>query len=601
MEDGSTKKISDIVLGDVVKDGGKVLEVSYTKHDKKIPLYSFNFGNKKILASYYHPFESEIKEVTKTNKKCNVTYDIYTKRGFYYINGIKSLSTLDKNYKCGEIFNTQNKLLKFSKWLKEWKPIHLCWLFRKYNLPIPPYFIGGGGGGTTETTTHTYYYYRIRFAHRNIEPSKEIFIYDSMGALIYTIPPNTPEMNYATGVLSIPGDVQRTDVEDASKATYWTFYSSENLIIDYTYSEFSISKVLIADPDEVIVRATFEYLATITAVKDIASIIDGRWDTQVQTEFFAQPPAGYEYGTIDLGSIKTIQALDILAGFYLPNRTTNDSRRFDINMALTLQYSLDGENYNEVSDATHNIELAGGESASFDDSDLGTNFRARYLRILLESVDKIEFESGVWVVAITEVSAYDDIVLTGEAKLIPYTTSTANVLVESGEPLPTTINVLSTAGFTEPQSSELITAYIENDAFTYSDLTSTSFIGVSGLDETHSAGCRVSQELENESDFYDYNALRPKLGDRLYKKMEIDDTKLYDQTFLDRLAKAWLREFVKNHSKCTTEILYAPYLQVGQTIRLVDPFTNTDSRYFIESIQDANGFYTLTISSYPDI
>ncbi len=26
--------------------------------------------------------------------------------------------------------------------LKQWKPIHLCWLFRKFGLPIPPYFIG---------------------------------------------------------------------------------------------------------------------------------------------------------------------------------------------------------------------------------------------------------------------------------------------------------------------------------------------------------------------------------------------------------------------------------------------------------------------------
>ena len=28
--------------------------------------------------------------------------------------------------------------------LKGWKPIHLCWWFKKHNLPIPPYFIGGG-------------------------------------------------------------------------------------------------------------------------------------------------------------------------------------------------------------------------------------------------------------------------------------------------------------------------------------------------------------------------------------------------------------------------------------------------------------------------
>ena len=410
-------------------------------------------------------------------------------------------------------------------------------------------------------------------------------------------------MNYATGLLSVPGDVQRVDVENVAKTTYWIFYSSEDLVIDYETAEFRISKKLVLTPEQVIVRATFEYLAVVTPVKDIASVIDGKWDTQVQSEFFSQPPAGYHYGTIDLGSIKEIQALDIVAGFYKPNRTVNDSRRFDIDMSLTLHYSLDGVDFHEVSDTTHNVKLAGGESASFSDNDLGVNFRARYLRILLESVGKIEFEKGVWVVAITEVSAYDDIVLTGESKLIPYTTTTSNIVIESGMTsgeYPTTIDVLSTEGFSIIESAQdYHIAYIEEDAFKYTGLTTTSFTGVSGLEETHAAGCRVSQELEDDADLYDYRALRPKLGDRLYKKMEIDDKKLYDQTFLDRLAKAWLREFVKNHSKCTVEILYAPYLQVGQTINLVDPFNHTNSKYFIESIQDANGFYTLSIAQYP--
>lgn len=34
----------------------------------------------------------------------------------------------------------------FKQWLRQWKPIHLCWLFEKLNLPIPKYFIGGGDG-----------------------------------------------------------------------------------------------------------------------------------------------------------------------------------------------------------------------------------------------------------------------------------------------------------------------------------------------------------------------------------------------------------------------------------------------------------------------
>ena len=30
--------------------------------------------------------------------------------------------------------------------LKLWKPIHLCWLFEKFDLPIPPYLIGAATG-----------------------------------------------------------------------------------------------------------------------------------------------------------------------------------------------------------------------------------------------------------------------------------------------------------------------------------------------------------------------------------------------------------------------------------------------------------------------
>ncbi|KPL05613.1 hypothetical protein AMJ85_11590, partial [candidate division BRC1 bacterium SM23_51] len=29
-----------------------------------------------------------------------------------------------------------------SKFLREWKPIHLCWWFEKHGWPVPPYFVG---------------------------------------------------------------------------------------------------------------------------------------------------------------------------------------------------------------------------------------------------------------------------------------------------------------------------------------------------------------------------------------------------------------------------------------------------------------------------
>ena len=35
-------------------------------------------------------------------------------------------------------------LKRFHNWLLNWKPIHLCWLFRKFGWPIPKYLIGAG-------------------------------------------------------------------------------------------------------------------------------------------------------------------------------------------------------------------------------------------------------------------------------------------------------------------------------------------------------------------------------------------------------------------------------------------------------------------------
>lgn len=42
-------------------------------------------------------------------------------------------------YTLGDVFK-----VGFSRWIKSWKPIHLCWLFEKYGFAVPKYLIGGG-------------------------------------------------------------------------------------------------------------------------------------------------------------------------------------------------------------------------------------------------------------------------------------------------------------------------------------------------------------------------------------------------------------------------------------------------------------------------
>ena len=463
----------------------------------------------------------------------------------------------------------------------------------------------GGKHPTTTTTTHTYYYYIIYFTHQSIAPTQNIIIYDLFGTARMTIGPYDSNMDYGKGMYVVPGSSKNSTVEMLSTATYYVHYSSNNLVIDYDNVIFKINRTMLPQPETVTVQASFEYYATFTPAIGAAALIDGRWDTQVQTEFYAEPPSGYEYAVIDFGSIQTMQAIDVIGGFYKPD----DFRKFDLDFRFSVYYSLNGTDYYEISDETHNVQLTGGSSVSFDEDDLGVGFQARYLKIVLENVKKLDYgsvmdasgnviRSGMWAVAISEVSAFSDIILKSEASLIPTTTLTQDI-DGSG-----TVYVTSTAGFTEPGSGETATVYVSNlssQAFTYTGVTATTFEGVtlisgcSGLQ-----GATIAQTITTSTTLQDPDGLLPHLGDRLYKNLEIDEDILYDQTTLDSISIAYLKEFYKNHSKLSVEVMYAPYLKLGQTVSLTDSYNHiSNGLYFIESISSRPSGYQLTLGKYP--
>lgn len=481
-----------------------------------------------------------------------------------------------------------------------------------------------GGGGNSNTTSHTFYYYSIKFNQNSIDSSQPIIFYDAYGNIVYTLAPNYEFMNYGEGILSVPGTEQNTVVESITTASYSVFYATNDLIIDYDKVEFHISKSIIRSLAETSVTATFEYLHTITPIRDIASVIDGRWDTQVQTVFYAQPPEGYNYAILDFGSAKNIQALDIVAGFFKPD----DIRRFDIEFAFTLQSSLDNVTYESISDKTKNVSLTGGESKKFEESDLGVGFTTRYIKLILDDVKKIEYStvkiqttttiddktvvavqnlpfsqvkstdiiisSGIYVVAITEIAAYNNIVLKSEATLIPFTELTSSVVL-----IDTIIYVEDTSEFTSSG-----TAYIEKingelETFTYTGKTSTSFTGVSGLLTSHLTGALVTEEEESDTTLYDRNYLLPQLGDKLSKNNKVDDNLLYSQAQLDYLSKAYLKEYSKNHDKVSINVAYAPHIQIGATITLVDAYNNKNTRYFVSQITNNSGSYSLVLERFP--
>ena len=503
----------------------------------------------------------------------------------------------------------------------------------------------GGGGPQSTTTSHTYYYYRIKFAHTSIDPNQPIIFYDAYGEQVYTLAPNYSGMDYATGVLSVPGTEKNTDVESVATATYYVYYDSDDLIIDYENATFSIKKALIKTPAASTVSATFEYLTVMTAVKDIASVIDGKWDTQVQTTFTSEPPTNYNYAILDLGAAYEVQALDIVAGFFYPDE--DHTRKYDITMTVTLRYSLDGVTYYTISDNTEAFDMSGGKSKSFEEDDLGEGFTTRYLKLVLESVNKIDYssiqvtvsdtnrdyyieqglitdqtandtilvvDSGVWVVAFTEIAAYNNIINKSEASLI-YTTylSTAINLdsLPSGS-YPHTINVESTEGFELESGETSRTAYILNsdketfDSIIYTNTTPTSFTGVSGLSESHTVrtssseiDSMVVQSIETDTTLYDYNGLLPKMGDRVYKANKVSKDYLYTKAQNDYLSKRYLREFQKSHTKISVAMLFSPHIKVGDTIKVIDNYNKTNRNYFIEEIKDNNGFFTATLAYYP--
>jgi len=441
--------------------------------------------------------------------------------------------------------------------------------------------------------SHTYFYYKVFFAHTSLVPGATIELHDASGTTVVTLSPNDPNVDYARGVWHVPGSQENATITQISTATYSILYGSNLLQIDYDNILFKISKGLIIDPFQSSVTASYEYWTVFTNVFDVAAIIDGRFDTQVQTEFFAEPPSGFRLGIIDLGAAYEIQAIDAIAGFFKPD----ENRKYDIDMRFTLQYSLDNVSYFDISDATNNIKLTGGESVSFEEEELGGSFTARYLLVVLENVRRVDFGVGRWPVAFTEIAAYNNIVIKGEAKLIP----TTQLSQDASHP-DTTVTVVSTAGFDEPASgADIQTAYIDGDAFTYTGLTATTFTGVAGLDASHLTGDRVHQTIEDDTTIYDDDGQLPKVGDRIYKRNIISNDALYSQEEIDRLAKNFLKEFYKAHTRRRARILFAPYLNVGHTIEIEsEPYMSiTNENYFIESITSQGGFYEIDIARYP--
>jgi len=447
------------------------------------------------------------------------------------------------------------------------------------------------GTSSTDVSTTTYYDYTVYFSHSGIMPGQTITIYNSTGATLYTLGPNDANVDYTHGVWKVPGTEQNSTVTTASTATYFVFYDSKKLAIDYDKALFKISKDLVSKDREDALAADFEYQEAVTPIRQAGFLIDGRWNTQTQTVFFGEPVANLTYAIIDLGSTKTIDIIDLLAGRYKPDET----RAFDFTNYYTIQYSTDNVTYSNIGPDATNFSLRSGETLTLAKDALGDGFEARYLKIILVDAEKIEFENGIWCIAFSELAAFQDVVLRAEATLIDATTVTT--AITAGD---TSITVNDTAGFASSGTAYIIDTVV--DTFTYTGTTATTFTGIpaSGGNAVlaHGIGKIVTESEETATTVYDPEGILYNLGDKVYKNTEIVDY-LNTQTRLNRRAKKILREVVKKRTRAQVDVLYGPHLEVGETVNVVDSTNNIDTNYFIESITDNNGFRTLGLARYP--
>jgi hypothetical protein len=329
----------------------------------------------------------------------------------------------------------------------------------------------------------------------------------------------------------------------------------------------------------------------------VEKLHDGLWDTQLQTMYAYEPLEGHRYITFDMPQYMEdgacqypiIEAIDLVAGWFMPN-SDDPNRRYEIQNSYSMEWYDGSDWYPLGSQEGTNFSLASGETKSFEQDALGDGFRPQKLSLLLEKAGVIEgFGPDRWVVSLVELSAYKNIKLTGEAKLIPATYLTTACSIGQ-----TTIYIHNTSQFS---SSGM--AYIEDDQITYTGKTSTTLTGVTGISSTHAVDSRVSQRLESSSttDIYDPDDLLQKLQDKLYKEAAINKY-LNTQDKVDEMARLYLKELCMNITSVNAPVACRPDAVLGDTVRVYDPQVDISDIYFVEQINSNNGSLTFTLSKY---
>jgi hypothetical protein len=306
---------------------------------------------------------------------------------------------------------------------------------------------------------------------------------------------------------------------------WWNYMSNIGEIEVYSYQNITN------------IRADFWYRKQYMKPINIEKIHDGDASTQVQTILATPPLARFKYIIFNLKETMPIDAIDMTAGFYIPN-IKDQHRKYETNVRYSIEYRNDNTGtWLPVSADASNFALKSGETKSFEGDQLGSDFAPKQLAIVVEGIDPITgFGVDKWVISLVEFSCYKDTRLRGEVKVVPYGTDIS----------------------TNPE------------------------------DDTY--GC-----IEDDSD----NTLLNTIGDRMYKSTEISKY-LNTKKKIKDMANLYLEEYIKNLNTGTVSAVDRCDMVIGDTCLIKDPAILNDpgTLYFIGAINNSNGINSVTLARY---
>ena len=308
------------------------------------------------------------------------------------------------------------------------------------------------------------------------------------------------------------------------------------------------------------------------------------------------------YIIFNFEKIEKMDAIDITGGFFIPNPNT-PYRKYESKARYSIQYrNINSGDWQYICEEATNFDLSSGESKSFEKEQLGEDFSAKQLSIVIEDVDKLSgFGPDKWIVSLVEFAAYQDIVLNSESKLIPATWINSISSTIAGD------------NFASFPSSGYV--YVGSCQYSYTSRTNTVLSGVTYVKKDSininipiDGGCYMiasdyidinPENLDHTTyqNMYDPDYLLQKIGDKVYKNGDISKY-LNTRTKLKDMTKIYLDEFTKNITKLEVSEISRPDSIVGDSVKVVDPVSNEEDIYFIEGISVSNGQYSFKLAKY---